>query len=291
LQDEPRALVIVNSRKHALELFREAVAAELEGLVHLTTRQCAVDRRKVLDTVRGRLKDKLPCRVIATSLIEAGVDVDFPKVWRAEAGLDQIIQAAGRCNREGKQPVNESVVSVFSAPDYPPPLEIASVVKDMERMLGRHEDLMSLAAIEDYFNEVYWRMGAQLDVHGIVDMFMGTRDGTDFAFRTAAEKFRMIESGLVPIIIAHDETAALAISQLHIPAISSGTLARRLQGYTVQVPPKDRDALIDNGHVVFECPELRVDQFAVLKNAALYREDVGLVWEEAEYLAPENSII
>jgi CRISPR-associated endonuclease/helicase Cas3 len=83
LSDEPQALVIVNSRKHAFELYNEAKAANLEGLVHLTTRQYAAHRRAILDDVRRRLKDGRPCRVIATSLIEAGVDVDFPKAWRA----------------------------------------------------------------------------------------------------------------------------------------------------------------------------------------------------------------
>ncbi|WP_029060023.1 CRISPR-associated helicase/endonuclease Cas3 [Stappia stellulata] len=291
LGQEHQGLVIVNSRKHARELFQEAEAAGLDGLVHLTTRQCAVHRRKILERMRDRLAASAPCRVIATSLIEAGVDIDFPKVWRAEAGLDQIVQAAGRCNREGGQSAEQSIVTVFAAPDYPPPREIASLVTDMQRMLGRHDDLMSLAAIEDYFTEVYWRMGDKLDAHGILKMFTGTRRGTDFAFRTAAERFRMIESGQVPVIVAHDETAAEAIRQLHVPEISSGALARKLQGYTVQVLPKDREALIRNGHVAFERPDLRGDQFAVLKNNDLYRERVGLVWEEADYLSSQSSVI
>jgi len=91
LQGQEQALIIVNSRKHALDLFGEAKASGLEGLIHLTTRQVAAHRREILKDVRTRLKAGVPCRVIATSLIEAGVDVDFPKVWRAEAGLDQLI--------------------------------------------------------------------------------------------------------------------------------------------------------------------------------------------------------
>ena len=95
LATAPQALVIVNSRAHALELFRLAQAADLDGLVHMTTRQCAAHRREILKDVRTRLKPEQegggqPCRLIATSLIEAGVDVDFPVAWRAEAGLDQI---------------------------------------------------------------------------------------------------------------------------------------------------------------------------------------------------------
>ena len=87
--------------------------------------QCAAHRRLILDGVRKLLRgDGQSCRVIATSLIEAGVDVDFPCVWRAEAGLDQIIQAAGRCNREGRRARDESILTVFSAPDYGAPPEI-----------------------------------------------------------------------------------------------------------------------------------------------------------------------
>ncbi len=91
IDGDPQSLVIVNSRKHALELYRAARRTELEGLVHLTTRQCAAHRREILADIRSRLASGQSCRVIATSLVEAGVDLDFPRVWRAEAGLDSII--------------------------------------------------------------------------------------------------------------------------------------------------------------------------------------------------------
>ncbi len=291
LWETPQALVIVNSRKHALELFREAEQADVEGLIHLTTRQYAAHRRSILETVRQRLQEGKPCRVIATSLIEAGVDVDFPRVWRAEAGLDQIVQAAGRCNREGKRLAEDSVVSVFSAPDYPPPAEVRSLAADMKRVLVKHHDLLSLEAIEAYFGEVYWRLGNRLDAKNILDKFKINRSGTDFAYRTVAEDFRMIESGMAPVIIAVDEASKNAVHKLGVEAISSGSLARKLQIYTVQVPPRARDMLIDNGHVVFERPDLRADQFAVLKTESLYKQDVGLVWEDAEYLAEEGFLI
>jgi CRISPR-associated endonuclease/helicase Cas3 len=99
-----QGLMIVNSRAHALALYYKATAAGVDGVVHLTTRQYAAHRREILADIRARLNDGRACRLIATSLVEAGVDLDFPKVWRAEAGLDQIAQAAGRCNREGRRP-------------------------------------------------------------------------------------------------------------------------------------------------------------------------------------------
>jgi CRISPR-associated endonuclease/helicase Cas3 len=292
LRGEAQALVIVNSRNHALELFRQAQSAGLDGLVHLTTRQYAAHRQDILKDVRERLKAGRPCRLIATSLIEAGVDVDFPKAWRAEAGLDQIIQAAGRVNREGKRPVDESIVTVFPAPDYPPPSEIKGLIGDMERMRAKGIDLQSLEAIEDYFGEVYWRVGKEgLDRERILDDFHLGRGGTDFAFRSVAEKFRMIESGMEPVIIVGDAVAQKSVDELGIEAIPSGRIARQLQSYIVQVPPQARELLRRNGHVVFVRADLRGNQFAVLKNGSLYDREVGLLWEDAEYLAAENSII
>lgn len=295
LAAEPQALVIVNSRKHALELYREAEAHGLSGLVHMTTRQYAAHRREILGDVRDRLKAGKPCRLIATSLIEAGVDVDFPRVWRAEAGLDSIIQAAGRCNREGRRPVEESIVSIFSTPDYKTPAEIEGLIGDMKRMIDRHDDLLSLGAIEHYFTEVYWRLGDRLDgkekKKAILPRFTISSQGTDFAFRSVAEDFRMVDSTMVPVIVAGDDVSKKVVSELGIEAISSSSLARRLQTYCVQVSPNARDLLIRNGHVTFVRPDLRADQFAVLQTESLYREDVGLLWEDADYLGMENMII
>ncbi|MBZ0215718.1 MAG: hypothetical protein K8F25_04125, partial [Fimbriimonadaceae bacterium] len=234
-----------------------------------------------------------PCRVIATSLIEAGVDVDFPRVWRAEAGLDQIAQAAGRCNREGKRPVSESIVTVFQAPDYPPPAEIKALTGDMARMLHKHEaDLFSPAAIADYFGEVYWRLGEKgLDGRDILGRFKMHATGTDFSYRSVAQDFRMIESGMVPVIVPNDEKSKALVERLHVAEISPGALARELQNYIVQVPPKARQLLLANGRVKFEAPDLREDQFAVLTDSSLYSPEMGLLWENADYLSTEGLVI
>ena len=286
-----RGLVIVNSRKHALALYQAAQAAGLEGLVHLTTRHYAAHRRAILAKVRWALDHKMPCRLIATSLIEAGVDVDFPKGWRAEAGLDQIAQAAGRVNREGRQLREDSTLTVFRAPDNPPPAEIKSLSGDMARMMHKHDNLFSPAAIEDFFGEVYWRLSPQgLDAKSIFDDFKIGGGEVRFSYRTVAEKFRMIESGMVPVIIPGDDKARDAIAKLSVAQIPSGIIAHDLQTYIVQVPPKARQRLIGCGRVAFAAPELRLDQFAVLVDPKLYREDTGLVWGDAEYLSAEGLV-
>lgn len=292
LAGEAQALAIVNSRRHALELYKQARGTGLEGLVHLTTRQCAAHRRTILEDVRRRLKEGRPCRVIATSLIEAGVDVDFPKVWRAEAGWDQIMQAAGRCNREGRRPVEDSIVTVFSAPDYAPPREIKSLIGDTTRALKTFQgDTQSLDTIRAFFGEVYWRTGPGLDEKQIVEAFKIDGDGTDFAFRDVAEKFRMIESNMVPVIVPYDAKAKQAVHKLTMDKIPSGKIARELQTYVVQVPSKARELLIRCGHVAFESTVLRGDQFAVLKKESLYDLEMGLLWETPEYLALEDTFM
>lgn len=285
-----QALVIVNSRKHALALYRAAEAAGLTGLMHLTTRHYAAHRRAILEKVRETLRAGAPCRLIATSLIEAGVDVDFPVGWRAEAGLDQLAQAAGRVNREGGRLLDESILTVFRAPDNPPPREIEGLTGDMKRMMHKHTDLFSPAAIEDFFGEVYWRMDKDLDRHRILEDFRIGSGLADFSYREVAQKFRMIENGMVPVIVPGDDKARTAIAKLSVAQISSGKIARDLQPYIVQVPSKARQRLIDCGKVGFAHSALREQQFAVLVDPSLYRDDVGLLWEDAEYLSTEGLV-
>ena len=288
-----QGLVIVNSRAHALALYRKAVEAGLDGVMHLTTRQYAAHRLRILGDVRQRLAKRKPCRLIATSLVEAGVDLDFPRVWRAEAGLDQIAQAAGRCNREGVRPVEESVVGVFRSTEHKPPREIAQLTGDMARMAGKHADLLSPEAIRAYFGEVYWRKGEALDRERILQAFRMDARELDFDYRRISEAFRMIESGLAPVIVARETEPREAKAREALAALragaSAGAVARRVQPFIVQIPPKARDLLLTNGHartVDGDCGE-----FVELVTASLYRDEVGLEWENADYLAVEDSII
>ena len=298
LADHPRALVIVNSRTHALQLYRAATDAGLDGLVHLTTRQCGADRKRIIADVKKRLDAGVPCRVIATSLVEAGVDLDFPRVWRAEAGLDQLVQAAGRCNREGKARPGDSIVTVFRAPEHAPPREIAPHVEAMRHVLASHADPFAPGAMDRYFEEVYWQAGEEyLD---------GKRTRSDQTFtslarldpddpavplkvqyRTIAERYRMIESGMVPVIVPADDRARAVIARIGVESVPSGAFARAFQPYTVEVPPRARDRLMAAGHVRFHAEALRADQFAVLESPERYTRETGLVWEDPEYLSVE----
>ncbi|MFN3076472.1 MAG: CRISPR-associated helicase Cas3' [Alphaproteobacteria bacterium] len=293
LSPHPQALVIVNSRKHALALYRQARQEGLDGLIHLSTRQTATDRRAILADVRQRLEKGQPCRLIATSLVEAGIDLDFPRVWRTEAGLDQIAQAAGRCNREGRCPVDDSIVTVFTAPDHSPPREIAQLSAAYARMAARHDDHLSPAALQEYFREVYWSRGPALDREKILGKFAIDQGSIICDYRTVAETFQMIENGMVPVIVARkeDKDARAALAMLKRETSKAGTVARKLQSFVVQVPPKARALLLASGHVSFEQEGRFGDQFAVLRKDDLYRKDVGLLWEDAGYLGLEQSFL
>ena len=293
LRDTPQGLVIVNSRAHALSLFEAAKAEELEGLIHLTTRQYPAHRRRVIAEIRQRLDpaNPQPCRLIATSLIEAGVDLNFPKGWRAEAGLDSLVQAAGRVNREGRRPVEDSTLTVFTAPGRPVPTDLKPMIAAMRSTASRNEDLLSPKAMRDWFEQVYWTAGVERLGQYMVDKFKLAPAGTDFHYRSMAKEFRMIEDTMLPIIVPGDLDGRKQVMCLEIAGITSGVIARALQPFTVQVPDRDRRKLIKNGHAEFAAPGLRSDQFCVLKTASLYREDSGLRWEDAEHLADEQTIL
>ncbi len=288
LSTTPQGFVIVNSRAHALDLFNAGRAAGVEDLIHLTTRQYPVHRRAILSDIRQRLAAGKPCRLIATSLIEAGVDLDFPVGWRAEAGLDSCVQAAGRVNRNGRRATADSTLTVFAPDGRAAPAEIRALAAATDRIAARHDDLLSPDAIRDWFEEVYWKAGPTLLGQPMADRFVLAASGTDFPFRSTAAEYRMIDSPMVPLIVPGDETAQAAVQLLGVADIRSGVIARNLQPYTVQIPVKARAKLVENGHAVFLRPELRGDQFCVLQNMSFYHMDSGLWWEDADYLAEES---
>ncbi len=290
LAAHPQSLIVVNIRRHALELYR--AAAQLEGAIHLTTRQHAADRADIIARIRQRLADGKPCRVIATSLIEAGVDLSFRRAWRAEAGLDQIIQVAGRVNRGGEYALEDSIVTVFQPADHQPPREISGLIGDLKAIMAEHGDLQSDAAVDAYFRQVYWRhqLGSNgLDAKDILPRLAVQRGPTltDFAFRSIAEDFRMIESGLAPVIVVDNPGE---IEGRLRGAESSGKIARELQRFIVQVPPQERARMIANGSVRFLAPEVRGDQFAALTRPDLYSQLVGLEWEASDILSVQETI-
>nr|WP_297457573.1 CRISPR-associated endonuclease Cas3'' [uncultured Halomonas sp.] len=292
-----QVLCIVNNRRHARALF-ESIANH-PGAYHLTTAMCAVHRRQILAEIRETLKAGAPCRVISTSLIEAGVDVDFPRVLRAEAGLDSIAQAAGRCNREGKRKAVDSQMRIFATvnEDWAPPPELkqfAQVTREVLRSYG--DDPLSLEAIDAYFRMLYWQQGHEiLDKHDLLGQFeRGRLDG--LPFDNVARQFRMIENTQLAVIIPFDQPARDALRALSY-AERVGGIARQLQPYTVQVPRQGFVALERAGAIAAIEPDKFGDQFVVLidekkgeLNENLYNRRVGLNWSEPTFRASESNI-
>ena len=225
-------------------------------------------RRAVLDEVRRRLREGLPCRVVSTSLIEAGVDVDFPAVYRDEAGLDSILQAAGRCNREGKRPPEDSIVTIFQGEDPPPRLFETSIGAG-KIVLDHCQDVSSRAAIHTYFSTLLDLKGAEAqDAHHILPLM----ESDFFPFRTVAERFHLIESPTTTVYIPRDEGAELV--ELLRSGQYSRTLYRRLGQYGVSVYPQHLVALERTGAL-----EHLADGSVVLRDVELYAQTTGLTLE------------
>ncbi|WP_270544776.1 CRISPR-associated helicase Cas3' [Bifidobacterium pseudocatenulatum] len=148
-----QVLCVVNTRSKAQCLHDRLAEDDAEGSFCLTTLQCAADRQRLFAEIRDRLDAGASCRVVSTSLIEAGVDVDFPVAYREEAGLDSVIQTAGRCNREGRRPVSESVVHVFSTEGGCAPF-LRQNIAAFRAVADRHADLNTDEAVHAYFAEV-----------------------------------------------------------------------------------------------------------------------------------------
>ena len=289
LGEYPQMLVIVNNRRHARSLYDQA--KHLDGTFHLTTLMCAKHRSQKLDEIRGRLKNGEPCRVIATSLIEAGVDVDFPLVMRAEAGLDSVAQAAGRCNREGKRSSENSFVWIFAPEEqWKAPPELAAQAAVMRLTADSFsDDLLSTQAVTAYFAELYQLKGSELDNKKILKMHNDAGQSLDFPFQTIADKFRMIESHMQPLIIPFDVEAENLISSLRYADHIGGVL-RKLQPYTVQIPEKALAALYKAGRIEPINEKNFGKQFYTLIGLDLYDEVAGLSWEDTEFLKGESLV-
>lgn len=238
LQAKTQVLCVVNTRAGAQAVFQRL---QREDSFHLSTLMYPAHRRRQLAEIRRRLTLGLPCRVVSTSLIEAGVDVDFPAVYREEAGLDSLLQAAGRCNREGHRPAQESVVTLFQGEGNAPPL-FAPAIGAGRYVMARHTDLASPEAIHDYFRELLDLKGTQAqDIQNILPTMADNR----FPFRTVAERFHLIEDHTVTVYIPQDEGAAL-VERLQAGECSRA-LFRKLGQYGVSIYPQHAAALTASG--------------------------------------------
>lgn len=244
-------LVIVNSRADA-----QALHALLPtGSLHLSGRMCGAHRSELIQQIRQRLQarreghDTAALRVVSTSLIEAGVDVDFPVVYRALAGLDSIAQAAGRCNREGLLAELGRVIVFVPMKPAPPGLQRMGAQACVGVLKQAEGDPLQPALFTRYFQSLY--SDCALDQHDIV----GLLKAQNLQLRTAAERFKLIDDGQQAILVpyqSHAEDARYAAARAALMAQQGqGSALRRLQRFTVNVNPRDFQRL-QHSHEVHE---------------------------------------
>ena len=260
-------LCVVNRRSTAQELY---AALPQEGRYCLTTLLCAADRRAQIAEIRARLKDGRPCRVVSTSLIEAGVDVDFPAAYREDSGLDSLLQTAGRCNREGKRSAEQSFVYRFCLNGQAPPAMLAKNVSALRYAARKYADISSPDAIHAYFAELFQLKGDNaLDKKGILAATESGIDGCLLPFAQIAERFHLIETPTRTVYLPIEEGSALC-QRLQAGEINR-TLLRKLGQYSVDCYEQQFRALDNAGAL-----ELLPDGAAILTDLSKYSRETGL---------------
>lgn len=228
LQQHDQVLCVVNTRRDCYDLFKLMP----EGTIHLSALMCGEHRSAIIANIKQRLNEGLPTRVISTQLVEAGVDIDFPVVYRALAGLDSIAQAAGRCNREGRLPNGE--IHIFVPPKSAPP-GLLRKGEDTTRELCAMQgfDPHQVKVFSRYFTLFYSRVN---DTGSCFNELL-VKDAVPhlhFQFRTAAEKFKLIDDQASRAVFVRHGDSPRWLDQLRIIGPTRENL-RRLQRYTVNL--------------------------------------------------------
>jgi CRISPR-associated endonuclease/helicase Cas3 len=280
-------LAVVNTRKDARELY----GLLPQGTLHLSALMCGAHRSTVINDIKRRNRDGVPTRVVSTQLVEAGVDIDFPVVYRAMAGLDSIAQAAGRCNREGR--LGSGKVVVFVPPKNPPKgllLKGANACKSV--LHGKAADPLERSLFGAYFRELYYecdldkkQVRADLRMDGKLDKTLAVN------FRTAADNFKLIEDGdQVAVVVRYAPPGdPEGGADKWIAMLGAGKperwLMRKLQRYIVRINQRDAGAMRSRGDI----KELMPGLFVQVADG-LYSPEFGLQLDHVQ-LTPDQTIV
>lgn len=271
LNKNEQVLCIVNTRAHAKGLFDQI---ENVNRFHLSTWMCPVHRKMTVEKIRSHLQNGKTCRVVSTQLMEAGIDLDFPVGYRALAGLDSIIQAAGRVNREGKRAIGTLYVfESDTALIKRTPKEITQAAAVAKMVLERFpEDPICLDAIRAYYDSLYDLQGqSAFDANRIMDCFeKGIPGNIDFDFEKAAKKFKLIKENTVSLIVPFDSQADDILSNCELIE-KPYLLLRKLQPYTINLYEKGFNTLQGKGAITFLNEEI-----PVLSDMAFYNSETGI---------------
>jgi CRISPR-associated endonuclease/helicase Cas3 len=224
LVQHPQTLCVVNTRAQARAIFAELKKITPEDCLHLSTHLCGKHRMAQIERIKQKLAAKETVYVVSTQLIEAGVDLDFPAVYRALAPLDSLVQAAGRCNRNMLYPKGQ--VYIFKPiPFVLPDGVYKSATIKTENWLKRGVDLHSSQTFLDYFAQVYSSL-VSTDAKKIQALRQ------EFNYAQVADAFAVIEPDTVSVLIRHYEP--IEVANIFKPGFFRSTL-RRLQPYLVSI--------------------------------------------------------
>ncbi|MDH7600660.1 MAG: CRISPR-associated helicase Cas3' [Armatimonadota bacterium] len=235
-----QVLCVVNSRKDALDLCR---LLDGEDVFHLSTLMCPIHRRAVIEEIRRRLESGKPCRVVSTQVVEAGVDLDFQCVMRAFGPLDRVVQAAGRCNREGLRGTDGEVILFSPDTQRMPKGPYATASKEAEYVLNDpNTNLHDPNVFEKYFSRLWQNLN--LDAYRITVL----REAFDYP--AVAERFKMIEEDTVPVVVGYGRPD---VDEIVVRVERTGVIERHewraLQQYCVGVYRRDFDRYAKAGLV------------------------------------------
>jgi CRISPR-associated endonuclease/helicase Cas3 len=279
LAQEESVLCIVSDRKSCREL-HELMP---KGTYHLSALMCGQHRNEVIAEIKKNLKERMPVQVISTQLVEAGVDIDFPVVYRALAGIDSIAQAAGRCNREGTLAGKGRVV-IFVPPKKAPPGILRKAEETTLSMFKSGcDDLLEHSVFEQFFTEIYWKVNS-LDSKNIIKLLTPDQQECGIQFRTAAEKFHIIDTKMQKTILVRYGEGEKLVEELKCNG-SKRWLLRKLQRYSVNIYNRDFMKMLSVGAIEEIVPGL----FATTTQMQ-YDKIVGLLVDELPD-SPETFIL
>lgn len=264
LKENRQVMCIVNKKKTARKIFENL--KDEKNIFYLSTNLCPVHRTQILTQIKKCLEENQDCRVVSTSLVETGVDLDFPCVYRETAGLDSIIQAAGRCNREGKCQATESLTYVFKLA-YEKILSRQNLRVSATNLVCEKyfTEIDSPAAIKFYFDYLHKLAGNNLDKKEILETLC-----KQWKFKDIAEKFKLIEEDTKAVLIPYDETAR-EIAQKFLSGEVSRALLRKAGKYIVNVYGETFKEMLAAQKITI------IDEsLALLSDVNLYDKNTGL---------------
>lgn len=269
LEKEYQALCIVNTKKRAQRIYKQL---EGEGVYHLSTSMYPKHRRRILREIRERLQKNKKCILISTSLVEAGVDLDFQSVYRELAGVDSMIQAAGRCNREGLRPEKESKVYIFQFEGKENVLGQRQQIDVAKSVIADNRDISDMESITQYFEMLYHIKGDSLDKKKILDEFQNKR----YNFAKVGKEFKLIEQDTKTIFINYEEEANETLCLLKERGFTRSGM-RKASQYCITVYENEFNKLYGIGAIQPISED--IEDFYELRDEEKYTEKIGLELE------------